>query len=139
MPLIAAALGRCDPGNVFLNGLGIYIASLFYASRGDRTWRWSRLAFVLVLMLVSWIQRPWINGPTFARLGIGVVVNVDGGQLRQEVSKMERTDYKICSFRKEAEMGRGTQNLARWRSTAKRRSVCHLSELERQVRCTLRI
>ena len=87
MPLLAAALGRCDPGHVFLNGLGIYIASLFYASRGDRTWRWSRLAFVLVLMLVSWIQILWINGPTFARLGIGVVVNVDGGQLRQEVSK----------------------------------------------------
>jgi hypothetical protein len=90
LPMLAAAMGRCDSGHVYLNGLGVYIASLFYLSGTDRTWRWSKLAFIVVLIVVPCTQILWINAPTFARLGIGVVSSGDGGQLRHEVSKTGR-------------------------------------------------
>lgn len=52
IPMTAAALGRCDPGHVFLNGIGIFLASMFYVSNHRTAWKWYRAAFVIVLIIL---------------------------------------------------------------------------------------
>lgn len=51
IPMIAAALGKCDPGHVVWNGLGFFMASMFYLSNHKTAWRWYKAAFVIVLIL----------------------------------------------------------------------------------------
>lgn len=51
-PLMAAALGRCDPGHMLWNGLGFFLAALLYASSSERAWRWSRNAFLAGMVLL---------------------------------------------------------------------------------------
>ena len=51
IPMVAAALGRCDPSHVFWNGLGAFLASLLYLSVSRRTWIAYSLAFLLFVFI----------------------------------------------------------------------------------------
>jgi hypothetical protein len=56
IPMIAGALGRCDPGHIGSNGSGLVLASLFYASTNKRVWRaylWVFIPFMVVLPLLA--------------------------------------------------------------------------------------
>jgi hypothetical protein len=52
IPMIAAALGRCDPSHVVWNGLAIFLASMCYVSNYAKAWRTYRLAFLLFAFLL---------------------------------------------------------------------------------------
>jgi hypothetical protein len=52
IPMIAAALGRCDPSHVFWNGLAAFLASLLYLSLYKRAWRVYAMAFLLFVFLL---------------------------------------------------------------------------------------
>ena len=52
VPVIAAALGRCDPSHVFWNGLGISLASMFYLSNHKKAWRIFKVTFLLFAFLL---------------------------------------------------------------------------------------
>lgn len=47
IPMVAAALGRCDPSHVFWNGLAAFLASLLYLSIYKRSWLVYGAVFVL--------------------------------------------------------------------------------------------
>jgi len=51
VPMVAAALGRCDPSHVFWNGLAAFLASLLYLSVYRRAWIVCSAAFVLFVFL----------------------------------------------------------------------------------------
>ncbi len=46
IPMLAAALGRCDPSHVYWNGLAIFLASMCYVSHYKRAWRLYSIAFI---------------------------------------------------------------------------------------------
>ncbi len=46
IPMSAAALGRCDPGHILLNGMGLFLVVLLYASASGRWWRLCRNLFI---------------------------------------------------------------------------------------------
>ena len=52
IPMIAAALGRCDPSHVFWNGLATFLASLLYMSLFKRAWAVYALAYLLFVFLL---------------------------------------------------------------------------------------
>jgi hypothetical protein len=52
IPMIAAALGRCDPSHVFWNGLALFLATLLYLSTYRRAWITYSTAFLLCVFLV---------------------------------------------------------------------------------------
>jgi hypothetical protein len=52
IPMLAAALGRCDPGHVLYDGMGIFLASMFYASNFENLWKRYKAAFVIVMALL---------------------------------------------------------------------------------------
>jgi hypothetical protein len=52
IPMIAAALGRCDPSHVFWNGLATFLASLLYMSLFKRAWPVYALAYLLFVFLL---------------------------------------------------------------------------------------
>jgi len=51
IPMIAAALGRCDPSHVFWNGLATFLVSLLYMSLFRRVWPIYALAYLLFVFL----------------------------------------------------------------------------------------
>ncbi len=53
IPMTAAALGRCDPGHVLLNGIGFFIAVFFYASTSPRMWKLYRNGFVACFLVIT--------------------------------------------------------------------------------------
>lgn len=50
VPLIAAALGRCDPGHIGTNGVGLFLAVGLYASVSARSWRLFVVTYLTVMM-----------------------------------------------------------------------------------------
>jgi len=52
VPMLGAALGRCDPSHVFWNGMAIFLASMFYVSHQRAAWRAYRVAFLLFVFLL---------------------------------------------------------------------------------------
>jgi hypothetical protein len=52
VPLLAAALGRCDPGHMLGNGAGFFLAAFLFASPSARTWRMCRNAFAIGMMVL---------------------------------------------------------------------------------------
>ena len=60
IPMLAAALGRCDPGHVLLNGLGIFLASMFYASNYQTAWKWYSRTFIVFLMVLPALFGLWL-------------------------------------------------------------------------------
>ena len=52
VPMVGAALGRCDPSHVFWNGMAIFLASMFYVSHYRATWKAYRVAFLFFVFLL---------------------------------------------------------------------------------------
>ena len=52
IPLLAAALGRCDPGHILSNGVGPMIAVFLYASGSPRMWRLYRNSFLVAMIAI---------------------------------------------------------------------------------------
>ena len=53
VPMLAAALGRCDPGHVLVNGEGVFLASMFYVSNYKAAWKLYKTAFVVFLIIIQ--------------------------------------------------------------------------------------
>lgn len=53
LPLLAPALGCCDPLHVFYNGFGILLVGLLCLSQSERGWHVAHLAFFLCFVLLS--------------------------------------------------------------------------------------
>jgi hypothetical protein len=68
LPLVAAALGRCDPGHVFWNGLAIFLASMCYVSNYPRAWRAYRIAFVLFVFLLPDLTELFLFSTAFKQV-----------------------------------------------------------------------
>ena len=77
IPMVAAALGRCDPGHVFLNGLGVFICAMFYFSRTTKSWQLYRGAFVVTFMALSAISAIWFTRPAFLRAAYNILGESD--------------------------------------------------------------
>lgn len=55
IPLMAAALGRCDPYHIYWNGLGLFVPCMFFFSTNRaRHWEYSG-AFITVFLLLPFI------------------------------------------------------------------------------------
>ncbi|HEY2013517.1 MAG TPA: hypothetical protein VGH38_08465, partial [Bryobacteraceae bacterium] len=52
VPLLAAALGRCDPGHMAANGMGLFLAIALYASASARGWRAFAITYVVVMLVL---------------------------------------------------------------------------------------
>jgi hypothetical protein len=52
IPMTAGALGRCDPGHILMNGLGLFIAAFFYAS-ATRLWTLYRTGFIACFLVIA--------------------------------------------------------------------------------------
>jgi hypothetical protein len=52
IPMLAAALGRCDSGHVASNGTAIFLVGMFYLSNDKAAWKLQKSAFVVVLILL---------------------------------------------------------------------------------------
>jgi hypothetical protein len=50
--MLAAALGRSDPGHVLMNGMGFFIAAFFYASNFSSSWKLFRNTFIVCYFLI---------------------------------------------------------------------------------------
>lgn len=53
IPMTAAALGRCDPAHILLNGLGFFLALLLYASTSVKWWKLTRNTFVICFLVLN--------------------------------------------------------------------------------------
>ncbi len=73
VPMIAGALGRCDAFHVVLDGAGIFLASLFYISDYKNLWKWYRLAFVLILIVLPALSGGWLYLPEMAKVGLNTL------------------------------------------------------------------
>jgi hypothetical protein len=61
LPMIAAALGRCDPGHIMFNGSGFLLAAFFFASGHPRAWKFYRNAFVVAFLVLSSLYGVFIS------------------------------------------------------------------------------
>jgi hypothetical protein len=52
VPMLAAALGRCDTGHVASNGTAIFLVSMFYLSNNKIAWTRQKTAFVTILIVL---------------------------------------------------------------------------------------
>lgn len=52
IPMVAAALGRCDPSHLVLNGEAIFLTSMFYVSHYRVAWKWYKVGFVVFMILL---------------------------------------------------------------------------------------
>ena len=81
LPMLPAALGRCDPGHVLLNCLGIFLASLFYVSGSRVLWKVSRVAFIVILIAFPAFGGLWLYIPSLARCGVALLTYSNGNNL----------------------------------------------------------
>ena len=79
VPMLAAALGRADPGHVVFNGLGLILASLFYVSNYPIAWKWYRTAFVVVMIVVPGVIGIISYRPLIMRCGLNIL-SENGGE-----------------------------------------------------------
>jgi len=73
VPMTAAALGRCDPGHVLFNGLGIFLASLFYVSNYRALWKGYSGALVVFLLLLPALSGIWLYLPLMGKCGLKLI------------------------------------------------------------------
>ena len=59
IPLLAAALGRCAPGHILWNGMGLFLAASFYASSSRRPWKLYRNCFFAFMIAIPAISEVW--------------------------------------------------------------------------------
>ena len=70
IPMLAAALGRCDQGHVLMNGLGIFLASMFYVSNYRTAWKWYSRTFIVFMILISAGTTLLFYSPPMRRCGL---------------------------------------------------------------------
>ena len=89
VPMIIPALSRCDSGHVLLNGMGLIIATCFYASRWPRVWKVYRAAFVLSFFGVGTLFCEWLYvRPLYAYRPIAVPAVIDFQALYPQVDPL---------------------------------------------------
>jgi hypothetical protein len=81
VPMMAAALGRCDPGHVVFNGLGIFLSSMFYVSNYKTLWKWYRAAVIVILILLPALSGIWFVRPALTRCGFLILTESDTDSL----------------------------------------------------------
>lgn len=52
IPMLAAALGRCDPTHIFFNCIGLFLAAAMYSSSSPHTWRLYRNTFIFAMLAI---------------------------------------------------------------------------------------
>lgn len=60
VPMMTAALSRCDPGHVLLDGMGFFVAAFFYASKSRRLRRLYCAGYVFSFLTISAIFGIWL-------------------------------------------------------------------------------
>ncbi len=60
VPMIASLSAGATLPHVFLNGLGVFIACLFYVSHCKFLWRWCRTAFLACIIIMPTIAELWL-------------------------------------------------------------------------------
>ncbi len=89
-PMLAPALGRCDPGHLFWNGLVLLLLCLLWASNNQRAWVRYRFAFVSVFIVLGFVSSMYLYKGEFGR----AIVNV----LLSRTSGAKQIDRTIDSF-----------------------------------------
>jgi hypothetical protein len=69
IPMIAAALGRCDTLHVAWNGEGIFLVSMVYVSNYRTAWKWYRSAFLIFAILLPALNAAWTYSGPLASVG----------------------------------------------------------------------
>lgn len=68
LPMVAPALGRCDPAHVFFNGLAIFLATMCHISNHDRGWRFYKFAFALFCFILPSLGQLLILSVAFGQV-----------------------------------------------------------------------
>lgn len=89
-PMTAAALGRCDPGHVLLNGAGIFLACLFYVSNSPAAWRWCRNAFLVFIVIVPTISGLWLYRNLLANVCLNILREGNDSKLAADILAVSR-------------------------------------------------
>ena len=70
IPLLAAALGRCDPGHILFNGMGLFLAASFYSSSSPRLWKFYRNFFLAFMIVIPAMSAIWQFAPAMGGVAI---------------------------------------------------------------------
>jgi len=117
IPMVAAALGRCDPAHVLLDEQGVYLACLFYASNCKASWKWSRNAFVAISIVLAILIGLWFSLPSIASLGMSILRNSDSNSLPGRALNLAGEKY-IADFAPPAKKDRWETRFADLRRSA---------------------
>jgi hypothetical protein len=70
LPMVAPALGRCDPAHVLFNGLAIFLATMCYISNHTRAWQFYRIAFALFCFILPSLGQLLILSVAFGQVSV---------------------------------------------------------------------
>ena len=70
IPLLAAALGRCDPEHILFNGMGFILAASFYFSSFPRQWKLYRNCFFASMILIPGVSGIWRVAPVMGGIAL---------------------------------------------------------------------
>jgi hypothetical protein len=70
IPLLAAALGRCDPGHMLFNGMGLVLAASFYFSSLPKLWKFYRNCFFAFMIFIPGISAIWRFAPAMGGVAL---------------------------------------------------------------------
>jgi hypothetical protein len=87
IPMLAAALGRCDPSHVYWNGLAIFLASMCYVSHYKRAWQLYCVVFVLFSFLLPDLMEFHLFGESIKQVN-SFNANLNGLSERQSFEKL---------------------------------------------------
>lgn len=77
VPMVAAALQRCDPAHVFWNGEGIFLASFFYISTLPGAWKSYRLGFLIFVVLLPALTTALVFRQAYATAAYSMLGETD--------------------------------------------------------------
>jgi len=97
VPMLPAALGRCDPGHVLLNELGVFIVALLYLSLRNRFWKYTRVTFILVFIVLAQVGGLWLYAPILAKCSLRDVAGNNNGHYISS-SLLSAGDFYINHF-----------------------------------------
>lgn len=114
VPMAAAALGRCDPGHVFLNGLGIFLSSMIYASNYRSVWKWYKAAFIVGAIVLPLLSGVWFSRSAFTTCGFDILRESDESSLSFRVlDYLARRYLALSSPAKRAKWEKTLEDLKR--------------------------
>jgi hypothetical protein len=70
IPLLAAALGRCDPAHILFNGLGLFLAASFYSSSSPKLWKFYRNCFLAFMIVIPAMCSIWFFAPVMGGVAV---------------------------------------------------------------------